>query len=269
MELYKLKTTETLDILRLKLRTVSGRPVYLTALEQGQGPNSLFKFPGTKEYVPAKRIQLFLSNLTSRGICVARDGDNILFNLTPAHILRFIIPFKQGDDTKEAREWFKAVGLQQDVNDTSIRCKLDEAPEDLRPYIYERKEKYSGSQPTVMVSTLKCYMSTPIEAPNVTQKRWFTDATAASELYGKYTTLCPPGQYQGEPHKYSTPFNHLALVDCDPGPCTVCHGSTAERKHFCVLEQERGERYPVNHVCGACFWDSASQWVRLLEDWTP
>lgn len=255
-----LALTDNLEKMRLRLEEVHQRPCFLVS-EYTPKPsaNSLYRKPGTFEYTKGCVEEFFFSHWTDNSRCVRVDEGPprvSYFDLDLAPKLMFILPSTQEERmTRELRhDQFKAVGLKTGWSPyTSLWS--DNVGDDLKPYVrLQRGHGPKGKKPCVQF-----HASMSFDTPLSQRNKWhLADLPGAS-----FQAIQAPGQYNGKPLVLLTDVNRMARVECDPGPCVVCHGTKGERVHLASMYQGSSV-FPRGHICRGCTADTFAQWQELL-----
>ncbi len=96
------------------------------------------------------------------------------------------------------------------------------------------------------------------------RKDWHLGLRVAREHDPTFHTLQAPGQYSGRSIVNLEGINPMAVLECDPGPCNICHGKSGERRHISPIAFSDGA-YPCGHICRVCSKSAFASWQALLD----
>jgi hypothetical protein len=296
MYAYVLHPDETLEAFQKALEGVvpAGRPVLVAGANRPCGNKDtklLYRLKGVE--VPLSTIGLFLSQWRWRtnpdcpppNVWKTTPEERAQFtyelDLLPAKYLKFLVPALPGDLETFGRSvteptrawpvsaplWFQDAGVPGDINGHHT-LEVETSPEDLEefpelsPYLQAWRKQ--GDPPwRADRQGVRFWRSCPVENPLILQEGWFLDAHSVDG--DAVATLCPPGQYHGDPHLSLEEFNQMCLVQRAAGSCVVCRGRSGCEDHIANMGSARHR----NLVCKPCFKQAVVGWLGLLENWNP
>lgn len=267
MELHHLRVGQKLEKMRQEIAQANDRPCYLASGEARRG--TLYRKPGTFEYAPVTRSELFFSQWWDKGRCVKREDfedkpSEFYYDLELSPVLRFYIPTTRADRAKwregQHYDQFKSVGLHQNLNEYVTLWADDYVLKELEPFIEDHR-KFSGPNRGKRGPAVTFMRSVDVATPIHRRPEWHL----AEQLPGvKFRAIQSPGMYSGEQFPVMGDFNRMARVECDPGPCVVCRGAKGERVHIAPL-YAGADVYPQGHVCRGCTAETFAQWQAILD----
>jgi hypothetical protein len=259
MSILNLSEKQSLESLRKKVEEASQRPAYVASCCAKHGTH--YKFPGEDGYrTDVNPVELFLSRLTDRGICVRHERDEeenkvySYYELVPARTLRIVVPLMPREHKEDVRKHFEAAGLRVGLNTASVSFsqKKHQVPDELKPFVAQHK--------TGPLSCIWFAQSEAIDSPDEVRHSWHLGARMEN-----FFTIQPPGQYsKGDAPAYHVENNGFAVANVEPGRCIVCHGESGERRHFGTWKQYN-DSWMTSAVCLSCLRSSMQEWIGLLE----
>jgi hypothetical protein len=270
---HTLAAHDDLEAKREALAAKLLRPVYIvSATCKSNGTH--FKRPRSMKYAPMGALELYLSTLTDDNRCVKRvkvnddsANDHYYFDLREADFLHVVYPMTDQESTLPGiRDAFKSVDLTSGLSpcENVYPSSGEPIPPELEKYLRSKKVRSGVTRMGILFAR-----SEAIATPNKLHERWHRGLRVEGKYAPPFVTLQAPGWYHGKPITTVENINRFGLLDTDPGPCTVCHGKSGDRRHIAPVQSAGPDAYLAGHLCRTCAKDAFAQWANLLDDATP